>query len=51
MCSCEHVWNTFDTAGCCPACGKRWRETQCLACAQWSPHPTWYGSSERPGEA
>ena len=41
-CSCLHVWNTFDTAGVCPACGKKWEETQCLRCQAWSAHEDWY---------
>ena len=27
---CGHVWNTFDTIGRCPQCGKQWKETVCL---------------------
>lgn len=42
MCSCLHVWNTFDTRGRCPACGKQWTETQCLRCQAWSAHLDWY---------
>ena len=42
MCICLHVWNTFDTRGLCPGCGRQWTETQCLRCAQWSPHDEWY---------
>ena len=41
-CTCGHGWNTFDTQGRCPGCGKVWRETQCLACHAWSPHHAWY---------
>jgi len=41
-CTCGHAWNTFDTAGRCPACHHVWRDTQCLACAGWSPHHDWY---------
>lgn len=41
-CSCGHGWNTFDTAGLCPACGKQWADTQCLRCHQWSKHVDWY---------
>lgn len=44
-CMCGHAWNTFDTAGICPACGEQWDHTQCLRCAAWSPHVSWY---ERP---
>ncbi len=42
QCSCKYVWNTFDTAGRCPNCGKVWKDTQCLKCQQWSPHLDWY---------
>ena len=42
MCSCLHVWNTFDTRGVCPACGHEWSETQCLRCGEWSKHDDWY---------
>lgn len=42
QCSCFHRWNTFDTAGRCPACGLQWRETACPACSQWSLHLDWY---------
>ena len=42
FCECGHEWNTFDTGGVCPACLHQWTETQCLACARWSPHSEWY---------
>ena len=42
MCTCLHVWNTFDTRGVCPGCGRRWLETQCLRCKAWSRHEDWY---------
>ena len=46
MCTCGHNWNTFDTAGRCPACGKQWEHTQCIppagGCPEWSPHLDWY---------
>jgi len=41
-CTCRYMWNTFDTAGVCPACLRQWTETQCLRCHQWSPHSDWY---------
>ena len=41
-CSCRCEWNTFDTAGVCPDCGKVWEETACLACHAWSAHRAWY---------
>lgn len=42
QCRCGHAWNTFDTYGKCPACGKVWKNTQCLDCFRWSPHADWY---------
>lgn len=45
-CSCGHGWNTFDTGGLCPACGKQWSETQCPRCAAWSPHRAWYAPDD-----
>jgi hypothetical protein len=39
-------WNTFATAGVCPACAKQWPETACLSCHQWSPHEDWYVDAE-----
>lgn len=39
---CLHSWNTFDTAGVCPACHKQWEWTACLRCSQWSRHSEWY---------
>lgn len=42
MCSCGHLWNTFDTGGVCPACICQWTTTQCPACHNWSPHSDWY---------
>lgn len=48
MCSCGHTWNTFATAGRCPACSKQWNDTCCPSgtyvggCGQWSPHLEWY---------
>lgn len=47
---CRTVWNTFETNGKCPGCGRRWTETCCLACARWSPHEDWYHDDE-PGES
>lgn len=42
VCTCGHVWNTFDTEGACPGCRKVWLHTQCLACQEWSLHEDWY---------
>jgi len=42
---CRHVWNTFETRGLCPSCGKQWHSTVCLKCARWSPHDEWYEES------
>jgi hypothetical protein len=41
-CDCSHTWNTFDTRGVCPACGRVWTETQCPRCLEWSRHDDWY---------
>lgn len=41
-CTCEHIWNTFDTGGICPKCKTRWKDTECLSCHKWSPHIDWY---------
>jgi hypothetical protein len=46
-CVCLHSWNTFDTEGLCPACGRQWAETQCQRCKEWSPHAEWYEGDER----
>jgi hypothetical protein len=48
MCLCLHVWNTFDTRGVCPACGREWSETQCLRCKAWSRHEDWYVEEPEP---
>jgi hypothetical protein len=45
-CSCLHAWNTFETRGKCPACGKQWSDTQCPRCHQWSPHEAWYARGD-----
>ena len=42
LCHCGNSWNTFDTNGNCPACGRPWSETQCLSCLKWSTHCDWY---------
>jgi len=39
---CGHGWNTFETRGRCPKCGRQWTETICLRCHVWSPHDDWY---------
>ncbi len=41
-CSCGNIWDTFQTYGKCPACGKVHLTTQCIACGQTSPHHEWY---------
>jgi len=41
-CTCLHLWNTFDTGGVCPACGREWAQTQCPRCEEWSRHEDWY---------
>jgi len=40
--ACGTVWNTFWTRGVCPGCSVQWPQTQCLQCAQFSSHETWY---------
>jgi hypothetical protein len=45
MCSCRHIWNTFDTGGVCPACLHQWTATCCLSCHGWSAHSDWYDYS------
>ena len=48
QCGCGTLWNTFDTAGKCPSCGKVWANTQCQhpvfsgGCGRWSYHLDWY---------
>jgi hypothetical protein len=42
LCLCRSLWNTFETFGTCPDCGKWWKDTQCPVCENWSPHPDWY---------
>ena len=42
VCTCGHFWNTFDTAGFCPSCNKKWETTQCPGCVIWSKHEDWY---------
>jgi hypothetical protein len=39
---CGHLWNTFETGGVCPQCGRNWEDTQCLRCQAWSRHADWY---------
>ena len=39
---CGTEWNTFWTRGVCPGCGYQWRNTDCLACLEMSPHEAWY---------
>jgi hypothetical protein len=43
-CKCGHVWNTFWTAGKCPACHFQWEETMCPLCGDMSEHRAWYVS-------
>jgi hypothetical protein len=44
MCTCRHIWNTFETGGICPACLYQWMITMCPSCKQWSAHSAWYAS-------
>jgi hypothetical protein len=39
---CGTRWHTFWTRGLCPGCAKQWKETQCLACHEFSLHRLWY---------
>ena len=43
---CNTRWNTFNTFGKCPTCGKIYEETACFkhkgGCGLWSPHADWY---------
>jgi hypothetical protein len=41
-CKCGHGWNTFETAGACPACHYQWKVTACLSCGETSSHSDWY---------
>ncbi|HEY1238936.1 MAG TPA: hypothetical protein VGF16_00205 [Bryobacteraceae bacterium] len=41
-CKCGHSWNTFETAGACPACRYQWDVTACLSCGETSAHSGWY---------
>lgn len=45
-CECLHSWHTFDTFGVCPACDRKWAETQCLKCHTWSWHREWYDEDD-----
>jgi hypothetical protein len=47
--ACGCLWNTFETCGVCPKCGKNWEVTQCLACKRRSRHIDWYHEFN-PGE-
>jgi hypothetical protein len=42
VCKCGHVWNTFWTAGKCPACHFQWEVTACPQCGEMSEHRAWY---------
>jgi NMD protein affecting ribosome stability and mRNA decay len=50
MCSdCKTKWNTFDTRGRCPGCGRSYQVTSCpkkIGCGQISPHEEWYEEIE-----
>ena len=43
---CNTKWNTFETHGCCPTCGKVFEDTMCSrrrgGCGQMSPNADWY---------
>jgi hypothetical protein len=46
QCHCGHIWDTFETAAKCPACGFQHKDTQCIqsagGCSKISPHLKWY---------
>ena len=44
QCSCNHIWNTFDTCAQCPKCKKIWEDTSCPKCQRWSKHLAWYSN-------
>ena len=48
MCVCSCLWDTFETGGRCPDCGRRWHQTQCKLCGEWSPHEDWYADEPGP---
>lgn len=41
QCTCNHIWNTFDTCAQCPKCKKIWEETSCPKCQRWLS--IWHG--------
>jgi len=41
-CKCDHVWNTFQPHGLCPACQYQWEVTQCYGCHEVSRDEAWY---------
>jgi hypothetical protein len=43
-CKCGHLWNTFLTAGKCPACHFQWEITGCPHCGEAPEHQAWYVS-------
>jgi hypothetical protein len=43
-CKCGHRWNTFWSAGRCPACHFQWEVTRCPHCGEMSAHRAWYAS-------
>ena len=44
QCTCNHLWNTFDSCAECPKCKKIWEDTSCPACQKWSKHLAWYSN-------
>jgi len=45
-CKCGRAWNTFLTAGNCPACHFQWELTGCPSCGEMSEHRAWYASEQ-----
>jgi hypothetical protein len=42
ICKCDHVWNTFETAGRCPSCHVNWVSVVCPCCSELSDRQRWY---------
>lgn len=47
ICSCQHIWDTFQTGGHCPKCNKIWEDTSCPKCSKWSKHIAWYSDFDK----
>ncbi len=40
--NCLTRFDTFETTAICPNCKKQFKDTQCISCAEFSPHLDWY---------